>query len=108
VNGPILNPPAMNVSAQSSYSWIRILALLIAAVWPSFWAGKLSLNLESMLKISEEPTGHAHGASNLGELLGLHGLASLIPLLAVWVLAAVLWAWITRAEQVAKAPKPSL
>ena len=52
-----------------------------------------------MLTISEEPTGHAHGAFNLGELAGLHGLASLIPLLAVWGLAAVLWAWINRVEQ---------
>jgi len=75
---------------------------LVQVFWPSFWAGKLSLNLQSMLTISEDPTGQAHGAFNLGELAGLHGLASLIPLLAVWGLAAVLWAWINRAERSAQ------
>ncbi|HWY55713.1 MAG TPA: hypothetical protein VNZ03_14695 [Terriglobales bacterium] len=71
-------------------------------IWPSFWAGKLSLNHPSMLKISEEPTGHAHGAFNLGELLGLHGLASLIPLLAIWSIVAFMWCWINRAERSAR------
>jgi hypothetical protein len=80
---------------------------LVQLFWPSFWAGKLSLNLESMLTISEESTGHAHGAFNLGELAGLHGLASLIPLLAVWGLAAVLWVWINRAEQLARRRSPA-
>jgi hypothetical protein len=68
---------------------------LVQLLWPSFWAGKLSLNQQSMLRISEDP-GHAHGAFNLGELLGLDGLKSLIPLLTVWGLAAVLWLWINR------------
>jgi hypothetical protein len=75
---------------------------LFQLFWPSFWAGKLSLNSQSMLTISDDPTGHAHGAFNLGELAGLHGLASLIPLLAVWALAAFLWAWINRAEKLAQ------
>jgi hypothetical protein len=43
-----------------------------------------------------------HGAFNLGELAGLHGLASLIPLLAVWALAAVLWVGINRVERLAR------
>jgi hypothetical protein len=72
---------------------------LVQLIWPSFWAGKLSLNQQSMLTISEDPTGHAHGAFNLGELAGLHGLASLIPLLAAWGLAAALWVWVNRAER---------
>jgi hypothetical protein len=71
-------------------------------LWPSFWAGKLSLNPQSMLRSSEELPGHPHGAFNLGELLGLHGLKSLVPLLAVWGLGAFLWVWINRAELVAK------
>lgn len=79
---------------------------LVQLLWPSFWAGKFSLNPKSMLTISEEPTGHAHGAFNLGELAGLHGLASLIPLLAVWGLAAVLWAWINRVEQLERHRTP--
>ena len=71
---------------------------LFQLFWPSFWAGKLSLNQQSMLTISEDPTGHAHGAFNLGELAGLHGLASLIPLLAAWGLAAFLWGWMNRSD----------
>jgi hypothetical protein len=61
-----------------------------------------------MLTISEEPTGHAHGAFNLGELAGLHGLASLIPLLAVWGLAAVLWGLDKSSRAVRAAPNPAL
>ena len=72
---------------------------LFQLFWPSFWAGNLSLNSQSMLTVLEDPTGDAHGAFNLGELAGLHGLASLIPLLALWALAALIWLWINRAEQ---------
>jgi hypothetical protein len=67
--------------------------------WPSFWAGRFSLNLGTVLIPAEQGTNHVHGAFNLGELVGLHGLASLIPLLAVWGLAAARWAWINRAER---------
>jgi hypothetical protein len=67
--------------------------------WPSFWAGRLSLNLGMLLIPAEQGTTQVHGAFNLGELAGLHGLPSLIPLLGVWGLAAVLWAWINRSEQ---------
>jgi hypothetical protein len=66
--------------------------------WPSFWAGKFSLNLGTVLIPAEQGTSQVHGAFNLGELVGLHGLASLIPLLAIWGLAAVLWAGINRAD----------
>ena len=67
--------------------------------WPSFWAGSFSLNLGTLLIPAEQGATQVHGAFNLGELAGLHGLASLIPLLAVWGLAAVLWAGINRSEQ---------
>jgi hypothetical protein len=70
--------------------------------WPSFWAGKFSLNLGTALIPAEQGTSNVHGAFNLGELLGLHGWASLIPLLAVWGVTAVLWAAINRAEQLAR------
>ena len=66
--------------------------------WPSFWAGRFSVNLGTVLIPTEQGTNHVHGAFNLGELAGLHGLASLIPLFAVWALAVVLWSWINRAE----------
>jgi hypothetical protein len=72
--------------------------------WPSFWAGRFSLNLGALLIPAEQGGTQVHGAFNLGELAGLHGLASLIPLLAVWGLAAVLWARINRTEMNA-APK---
>jgi hypothetical protein len=64
--------------------------------WPSFWASKFSLNLGTVLIPTEQGTNQVHGAFNLGELAGLHGLASLIPLLAVWAVAIVLWSWINR------------
>jgi hypothetical protein len=66
--------------------------------WPSFWAGKFSLNLGSALIPAEQGTNQVHGSFNLGESLGLHGLSSLLPLLAVWAVAVVLWMWIDRAE----------
>ena len=64
--------------------------------WPSFWAGSFSLNLGNVLLPTEQGTNSVHGAFNLGEILGLHGLASLVPLLGVWALAAVVWMWIDR------------
>lgn len=56
---------------------------------PNFLAGNLSLNHGSFL--TREIAGENHGAFNLGELAGLHGLFSLLPLVAMWALA--LWAW---------------
>ncbi len=67
---------------------------IVHSVWPAFWAGKMAENRESMLTVAE--AGGVYGASNVGLLLGLHGLASLIPLLAVWVTAAVAWVRIER------------
>jgi len=64
--------------------------------WPSFWAGRFSLNLGIVLVPAEQGANQVHGAFNLGQLAGLHGLTTLIPLLAVWALAAVLWAGINR------------
>jgi hypothetical protein len=57
---------------------------------PAFWSGKLATNRESMLTASESNGGY--GAFNLGQLVGLRGLASLLPLFAIWGLGAVmLW-----------------
>jgi len=67
--------------------------------WPSFWAGRFSLNMGTVLIPTEQGTNQVHGAFNLGELVGLHGLAGLLPLLAVWGVAAVLCFLINRAEQ---------
>lgn len=56
---------------------------------PSFFSGDLALNRESMLTAAE--AGGKYGAFNLGQLIGLHGIASLIPLLLMWGIAAILW-----------------
>jgi hypothetical protein len=44
-----------------------------------------------MLMVAEAESSGGYGAFNLGQLLGLRGLASLIPLLVVWGIAALLW-----------------
>ena len=64
---------------------------IVHSTWPAFWAGKMALNADSVLTPSEAAAGR-YGAFNLGQLLGLHGLPSLIPLLAVWMAAAFAWA----------------
>ncbi len=70
---------------------------MVHATWPAFWAGKMALNRDSMLTVSEA-AGGKYGAFNLGQLLGLRGLASLIPLFAVWGFAGLVWARLTRAK----------
>jgi hypothetical protein len=64
---------------------------LIHSTWPAFWSGQMALNRESMLTVAEAGSSGQFGAFNLGQLVGLHGLASLIPLLVVWGIAAWLW-----------------
>jgi len=64
-------------------------------VWPAFWSGQVALNRESMLLASEGK----YGAFNLGQLMGLHGLVSLIPLLAMWGIAALVWWKMMRVER---------
>lgn len=70
--------------------------------WPAFWAGHLALNRESMLTVAEAGTSGRYGAFNLGQLLGLRGLASLIPLLTVWGVAALLWWRMLRSSRASK------
>jgi hypothetical protein len=64
---------------------------LIHSTWPAFWSGQMAVNRESMLTVAEAGAGGEHGAFNLGQLIGLRGLASLIPLLVIWGFAAWLW-----------------
>ena len=64
---------------------------MIQLLWPSFWSGNLALNQSSMLAPFDADADDAPGAFNLGQLMGLHGLASLLPLLAVWALAGMVW-----------------
>ena len=60
---------------------------LVHSVWPSFWSGQMAVNHDSMLTASEAGTSGQFGAFNLGQRIGLRGLASLIPLLAMWGIA---------------------
>lgn len=64
---------------------------LVHSTWPAFWSGHMAMNHDSMLTVAEAGTRGEHGAFNLGQLVGLHGLASLIPLAAIWLAAAFVW-----------------
>jgi hypothetical protein len=67
-------------------------------IWPSFWSGQLAINQVSMLT-AEESSRVASGSFNLGQLVGLHGLASLSPLLAVWCGSAFMWMRLSQAGE---------
>jgi hypothetical protein len=64
-------------------------------LWPAFRDGDLSLNPQTFVHNSVD-VGHLrgggdpHAAWNLGELVGLRGLWSLLPLALVWAAAALL------------------
>jgi hypothetical protein len=68
------------------------------SAWPAFWRGQLALNRVSMLTVAEAGSSPQFGAFNLGQLLGLRGLASLFPLLVVWGFAAAFWLRMNRQE----------
>jgi hypothetical protein len=51
----------------------------------------VAVNRDSMLTVAEAGSRGEYGAFNLGQWMGLHGLASLIPLLVMWGFA--LWVW---------------
>ena len=68
-------------------------------LWPSFWNGNLALERSTMLAASDANANGAYGAFNLGQLMGLRGLASLLPLLAAWVLAGAVWVRIRQRDK---------
>lgn len=62
-------------------------------LWPAFRAGDLSVNHQSFVDYAVDPDRLrggmlSHAAWNVGELLGLRGLVSLLPLAGVWGIAA--------------------
>jgi hypothetical protein len=69
---------------------------IVHSSWPAFWSGQMATNRESMLTAAESAGGY--GAFNLGQLLGLHGLASLVPLFGLWGIAAAIWVRIYRSQ----------
>jgi len=70
---------------------------LVHSAWPAFWSGQMAQNRESMLMVSEAGVRGEHAAFNLGQVAGLRGLASLIPLFGIWGIAAGIWWWMQRA-----------
>jgi 4-amino-4-deoxy-L-arabinose transferase-like glycosyltransferase len=82
---------ALMVISTSSQLSMQESCPLLHSVWPAFWAGHMALNRDSMLTAFEAGSSGDHGAFNLGQLMGLRGLASLIPLLVMWAVAAGLW-----------------
>jgi hypothetical protein len=72
---------------------------IVHSTWRAFWSGHMAMNGDSILTPAEAGGGHA--AFNLGQLMGLHGLASLIPLIAVWIFAGLIWIRLHRAADMA-------
>lgn len=88
---------AVSTTAQPPESVRQPLAELW---WPAFRDGNLSLNNQSYLEAAGDPShlldrSTPHDAWNLGEKLGLNGLASLAPLGVVWA-ACLLLEWYNR------------
>ncbi len=62
-------------------------------LWPAFREGDLSINHQTFVDYGADPARlrhhpEAHASWNLGEVMRLHGLPSLLPLALVWALAA--------------------
>lgn len=92
--GAALALMAVSTTPQPPESIDRPVAELL---WPAFRAGNLSLNHQSFSEAGAEPAlllSRARGrdAWNLGERLGLGGHASLVPLVAMWLIAGW-WLW---------------
>ncbi len=90
---------ALMVVATTSQLAMQDRCPIVHSTWPAFWSGQMAVNRESMLTVAEAGSGGKYGAFNLGQRVGLHGLASLLPLFAVWGLGAVTWWRIGRAER---------
>ena len=73
----------------------NIMAPMSELFWPAFREGDLSLNHQSFVDYGANPDRlrhhpEAHAAWNLGQVAGLHGLASLLPLAIIWIVVALL------------------
>ena len=87
---------ALMVVSTSSQLSMQDSCPIVHSSWPAFWSGQMAMNHDSMLTIAEAGLGARYGAFNLGQLIGLHGLASLIPLFGLWGVAGLLWWWMHR------------
>jgi hypothetical protein len=73
----------------------NIMAPMSELLWPAFREGDLSFNHQGFEDYRADPdrlrhNPEAHASWNLGEVIGLKGLVSLVPLIAIWCLAALL------------------
>ena len=89
---------ALMVVSTSSQLSMQDSCPIVHSSWPAFWSGQMAVNHDSMLTIAEAGSGVSYGAFNLGQVIGLHGLTSLIPLLALWGVAGLLWWWMHRSK----------
>jgi hypothetical protein len=89
--GAAINLVAVSTTVQPPSD---IKAPVADLMWPAFRDGDLSLNTQSFADYL--PTGDVrhdlahHAGWNLGQLVGLRGVASLLPLVAIWLVAVVL------------------
>lgn len=93
--GAVMSLLAVATTAQPPESFARPVWQLF---WPAFRAGELSLNHQSFMEVAAYPDklrGQLleHDAWNLGELMGLGGHASLVPLALGFIAAAIAWKW---------------
>jgi hypothetical protein len=89
--GVALTLVGVSVTAQPPITYDRPMAQLW---WPAFMAGDLSVGHTSFTMAGWNPElvrnhPEAHQAWNLGELAGLRGRASLLPLVGAWAIAAL-------------------
>jgi hypothetical protein len=99
------------ISTTSQLSMVDSCPIMHSS-WPSFLAGNMATNHDSMLTVAEAGASGSYGAFNLGQIMfgqimfgqivGLHGLASLLPLLAAWALAAILFWRIQRKRAISE------
>jgi hypothetical protein len=82
----------------------QIQAPVSELLWPAFREGDLALNNESFLAYRGQVDalrGHPelHEGWNLGQLAGLRGLVSLVPLGVVWIVAGALLVNLARSDK---------
>jgi hypothetical protein len=91
--GVALTLIGVSVTAQPPITYDRPMAQLW---WPAFKDGDLSVGHQSFDTFGWNPElvrnhREAHRAWNVGELIGLRGLASLLPLGVIWAGAGLFW-----------------